>query len=444
MNFLLDSFYPFVVFPLATLLLSLAFTKTCISLLPALGFVDNPKDKHIHLKPVPTAGGIAIVLSFLIIVLIFLLSGGVLSRFACVPHRIDLFIKLLIPITVLVVIGILDDRYGIAFRYRFIVQVAVSAYCWYIGIAFEQIFGFVLPWFISLLLTVLWIVFFINVYNLIDGIDGFSGGIGVISAMTLGVLFLLTGHNNAAVVLFCFAAACGGYLRYNFHPAKIFMGDTGSMFLGFVFAVFGIFFSSNIGMVSTILIPILACGVPAFDGILVVWRRLGNKLLSKIAPEQVYGSMGIADRDVNHIHHRTLNKYGSCKKAVSVLYLLAAVLSVSDICLFLLKNILGISSLVLIAAVVILIFDRFATYEIRNTICIINNLPKNLKTVINKIYVRIVNVALITAITVIAYLFQHELTFHFEHAKGFYLIAAVMLVPAAALCSLTIKSKIKQ
>ncbi len=435
MNVLLNNIYPFVVFPATALLLSLLLTRICIKVLPVLGFVDQPKDKHIHDKPVPTAGGIAIVISFVLPVAVFLFEGGVLCRFI---HVIDagLFVKILLPIAVLVIVGLMDDKYSVPFRYRFIVQLGIGVYCWYIGVAFTNFWGFTLPWFVSLTLTVLWIVFFINVYNLIDGLDGLSGGLGVFSALSLGAFFLLSGHYNATVILFCFAASCSGYLRYNFHPAKIFMGDTGSMLLGFIFAMFGILFSANIETISIVLIPILACGVPVLDGVLVVWRRLGNKILSKFAPEYVYGSMGIADRDVNHVHHRILRKYGNCKKAVLVLYFLAVVLSASDFFLMIFDSIMGISALAVIAAVILLVVDWIATFEIRNTILIVKNLPENIKVLANNVYVQFVSLFLVAIVSIIGYSFLNEILFHSDYAKAFFSVTATSTVMAFVLCSM--------
>jgi UDP-GlcNAc:undecaprenyl-phosphate/decaprenyl-phosphate GlcNAc-1-phosphate transferase len=330
----------YVLFMVLAWAISLILTRLLIHVMPILNFLDVPKlDRNIHKQPVPTAGGLAIALGTIITLLIYFYSPWCLGE-ACYTN-LCLFYKLLLPIFVLIVTGLVDDKINITAITKLIIQVLVASYCWYIGIRFSVILGYEIGIVLSYILTLIWILGCINAFNLIDGLDGLAAGLGIISALTVGILLSTMDMHGGAMVLFCLAAACLGFLKYNRHPAKIFMGDTGSMFIGFIFAVISLTSSSKLYTFSAILIPILAAGIPIFDSILAIWRRVVVRFLNSI--ESVPGSKKIISKimlaDRKHLHHRLLNKYDlNQKKTAYVMYVCASVLAVLAILLTVLET----------------------------------------------------------------------------------------------------------
>ena len=252
--------YPFVSYPLIAFFISIILTKLCIGILPALGMIDRPNDRNIHTKPIPVGGGIAIIFATLFALLAYLF--GPYFEYTYNSLDVNFLISLGIPILVLFVGCLIDDRYRLRARYKLIIQVIVAIICWINDIAFTSLFGIILSEQLSFLFTVIWIVAFINAFNLIDGIDGLAAGLGAISSFCMASVFVLNGVMAETILMLCLGCACLGFLKYNFHPARIFMGDTGSMFIGFIIAITGIISSYKAATFSAVLIPILAGGVP--------------------------------------------------------------------------------------------------------------------------------------------------------------------------------------
>ncbi|HJO92941.1 MAG TPA: hypothetical protein QF753_06055 [Victivallales bacterium] len=330
----------YIVFMVLSWAISVILTRSLIHIMPILNFLDIPKsDRHIHTEPIPTSGGLAIAFSTILTLLIFFYSPWCAGE-ECITN-LSLFYKLLIPVLIIIITGLIDDRINISALVKLIVQILVASYCWYIGIRFTIIMGYDIGIILSYVFTIFWILGCINAFNLIDGLDGLAAGLGIISALTVGILLDSQEMQGGAMVLFCLAAACLGFLKYNRHPAKIFMGDTGSMFIGFVFAVISLTSSSKLYTFSAILVPILAAGIPIFDSILAIWRRAVVRLLYSL--ESVSGKEGkivrimLADR--RHLHHRLLNKYNlNQKKTAYMMYVCASILAVLAILLTVLET----------------------------------------------------------------------------------------------------------
>ncbi|MCQ2352894.1 MAG: hypothetical protein MJ033_05400 [Victivallaceae bacterium] len=328
-------------FPLIAFFISLAGTKLAIQILPKFGMLDQPGGRHIHKQPVPRGGGIAVVVAF------FLSLG---AYFLWSPPTSNLFFRLLLPGGVLAILGVVDDRYDLSARLKLIVQILCAATVCFMAPCAMSIAGWEFPWFLMLGFTVLWVVGIINAFNLIDGMDGVAGGISSVSAGCLAIWFLIRGgHQDEVVVMLVLLGSCLGFLRYNFHPAKIFLGDVGSTFIGFVFAVTALSGQDRAATLTSLLVPLLAIGVPIFDEALAVWRRVVRKLLNPTA-------QGVMSADQDHLHHRLLRETGGQSKAAFVLYCLAGGFALLSILLtFFLDTAPGVAFFLLVAGIIVAI-----------------------------------------------------------------------------------------
>ncbi|MFZ2654922.1 MAG: MraY family glycosyltransferase [Victivallales bacterium] len=354
----------YLIFPMIGFMLSLFLTKLCIKLLPAVGLIDRVVGgRHIHKNDVPKGGGLAIAVAFFATWLCFLYSGwGYFQG----TFKIEMFQKIGLLSCLIIILGIFDDKYELKARIKLLGQIFVAAVAWFCGVKLKYVFGLELPDVVSLLLTVFWIVSFVNAFNLIDGMDGLAAGLGAISAFCMAAVFAFSHAPNDTVLILCLAACCSGFLICNFHPAKIFMGDTGSMFLGFVFAVIGIV-SSNISTAATsILIPVLAAGVPILDVLLAIWRRFTRKLIS--SPHQQGKEVSISEGDKEHIHHRMLEKEHNDQKTTAFkIYLLSAVFAAAAVLNLMKEDVLVGLSYVLMLVLVYTLVSTIAHIELWNT-----------------------------------------------------------------------------
>ncbi len=293
------------------LALSVVFTWCAIRILPRFGYIRIPGGRHIHKTLVPRGGGIAVILSFFIALAMYALDCRS-------SENIQMFFwKLFIPAVILTALGMCDDRYELRSWTKLLVQILVAMIIFKLEGCEYTICGWKMPIYYSLPVTIVWIIIVVNAFNLIDGLDGLAAGLAVISASCMTIWFLLIGnHLKEAVTFLILAGSALGFLRYNFHPAKIFLGDTGSMFLGFVFAVLSLSTVDRAVTMTSLLLPLLAIGVPLFDVILAVWRRSARKLSN---PE----AGGIMEGDQDHLHHRLLRQTNKQTTTAIYLYLVA-------------------------------------------------------------------------------------------------------------------------
>lgn len=280
-----------------------------------MGVLDHAlSSRKVHGRPIPRMGGIAIVLAFLapLVALAFVSSEVGRRLWADPTSTLALFGGGLAVAT----LGVVDDIWGSTARTKFAVQFLVAAGMYFAGFRIEHValpMGIFIDLGITALpLTMLWIAGVINAMNLIDGLDGLAGGVAFIAVITIFTLAALRGEPLMVLFTAALAGAILGFLLYNFNPATIFMGDTGSMFLGFVLATTAIRTSSKSTTAVAIVVPILALGVPIADTLLAMMRRAlrGAPLFS-------------ADR--GHIHHRLMDRGLSHRGAVLVIYLGASV-----------------------------------------------------------------------------------------------------------------------
>jgi UDP-GlcNAc:undecaprenyl-phosphate/decaprenyl-phosphate GlcNAc-1-phosphate transferase len=274
------------------------------------GALDHARSsRKIHGHPIPRLGGIAIVVAFyapLVALLAFHSEVG--SLFVAErDHVIGLFVGGL----AIASLGLYDDLRGANAWKKFLVQFAVAGFLFWFGFRFEALanpFGesINLGW-ASLPITLLWIVGVINAMNLIDGLDGLAGGVALVAVVTTFLVSLQRGHPLMTLFSSALAGSIVGFLFYNFNPASIFMGDTGSMFLGFVLATTAMQTNQKASTAVAVLIPCIALGLPIMDTLLAIGRRAirGRPLFQ-------------ADKE--HIHHRLMDLGLSHRQAVLVLY----------------------------------------------------------------------------------------------------------------------------
>lgn len=280
------------------------------------GFVDRPSKRKIHAEPVPLSGGVAIF-------------AGVIGTSLLFLGHPAMFRALVIGGTLLVLIGLLDDFYKSRSR-DFPVWPRLFAY---ISVAFVPVFqgiaiqGVSSPSSAAMILftpviggifTVIWVFALINMLNFIDGVDGLASGVCVISSLTLFAASLIGSQSSTAIVAVALAGSCLAFLTYNFHPARIFMGDAGATFLGYALAVTAIEGTLKGATILSLSVPLLALGVPILDTAIVFVRRLAK-------------GQGLHRADNMHTHH-SLMKWGLTQvQTVSFLYLIAAIFSLLSI-----------------------------------------------------------------------------------------------------------------
>ena len=300
----------------AALLVSFVSTPVVKALAQKMGAVDVPKDaRRMHDHPIPRMGGLAIFFGFMLSVLVFLPLTEQLRG-------------MLLGASLIVVLGILDDIYALSAKLKFVVQIVAALIAVSQGnvitvLSNPNIFSDDPFWDLGILsvpVTVLWIVGITNAVNLIDGLDGLACGVSTISSMTMLVIALVVAEADVAIIMAALAGACIGFLPYNLNPAKIFMGDTGSTFLGFVLAVVSIQGLFKYAAIISFAVPFLMLALPIFDTCFAIIRRV-SKGQSPMSPDR------------SHIHHRLIDMGFSQKQAVAMLYVISAILGLSAVVL---------------------------------------------------------------------------------------------------------------
>ena len=295
----------FFVFIIA-LVLALILTPLAGKLGERFGVLDEPGKRKVHLSPIPRCGGLAIVAAFLLTLALSALISG-LSDKLTLDRQTTFF---LLGALMVFGVGLFDDFHRLGPKVKFLFQVIGASIAFWGGLRIEvfPFFGIDLHFVIlSYFITVFWFVFFINAINLIDGLDGLAAGIAFFASAIMVILSVMKGEYLIAMLFAALAGAVLGFLRYNFNPASIFMGDGGSYFLGYVIAGLSIMGSIKSQVGAAMLIPIVALGVPIFDTILSPIRRfiLGREMFKP---------------DKGHIHHKLAGMGFSTKRVVWTIY----------------------------------------------------------------------------------------------------------------------------
>ena len=281
-----------------------------------VGAVDIPRDsRRMHNHPIPRMGGLAIFFGFILSALIFVPLDA--------PLR-----GMLLGAVIIVILGIFDDIYALPALPKLLVQIAAASVAVLMGNQIEvlsnpNIFSSNPYWdlgFLSIPISVFWIVGITNAVNLIDGLDGLACGVSTISSMTMLVIALTVAEPDVALLMAALAGGCIGFLPYNLNPAKIFMGDTGSTFLGFILATVSIEGLFKSYAIISFAVPFLMLGLPIFDTCFAILRRVSHGQ-SPMSPDR------------GHIHHRLIDMGFNQKQAVAVLYVISAILGLSAVVL---------------------------------------------------------------------------------------------------------------
>ena len=291
---------------------SFAATPLIKVLAKKVGAMDIPKDeRRMHKIPIPRMGGLAIFLGFIVSFLVF--------------GKMDREIQgILLGAVIIVILGVMDDILTLRAMPKFGVQLLAAIIVVLHGCRIEHFMGLSLPVWLSYPVSVIWIVAITNAVNFIDGLDGLAAGVSAISAGTMLIVALLlvpdTTAMASAILLAAIVGACVGFIPYNFNPATIFMGDTGSTFLGFMLASISIFGLFKTYAVISFAVPFLVLGLPIFDICFAVIRRLAK-------------GQSPMHADRGHVHHRLIDMGFSQKQAVAISYLLSAILGLAAVVL---------------------------------------------------------------------------------------------------------------
>ncbi len=310
------------------------------------GLVDCPDERKVHSAAIPRLGGISIYIAFFLPLSVIYLSQHI--DFI----KMKLLAGLIIGSSIVFASGVYDDIKGIGAWHKLLVQILASIILYYFDIRINIIsnpFGepFRLGW-LSMPFTVLWIAGITNAINLIDGIDGLAAGISIMVCLTSVSLSLYRGNPLVALLGAALGGAVLGFLPYNLNPASIFMGDSGSLFLGVNIACFAILGLQKSCVSTSILVPIIALGLPIMDTLLAIARRFFKKV-------------PIFTADKEHCHHKLLGKGYSHKQAVTILYALCVFFSLAAFCMALASNMVAALILALVI-VVAFVFVRVLGY----------------------------------------------------------------------------------
>jgi UDP-GlcNAc:undecaprenyl-phosphate/decaprenyl-phosphate GlcNAc-1-phosphate transferase len=309
---------------LAAALAALILTPAVSRGLAAQGVLDHPgADRHVHARPIPRGGGLAVAVAFVLVgtgVLLIDSATGLVPGLAALSG--SELAALLGGVVLAALLGLVDDRWSLRARWQLAFQVLLAVIAIAAAVRIDYVNNPVgqgaivfAPWFVAAF-TTFWIVGMINSINWIDGLDGLSSGVGLIAALTLGVISLTAAIDQPAVTLLCavLAGALAGFLPWNFHPARVFIGSAGTFVIGYSLAVLSILGTAKVA------VALLVLGVPIIDTFWIIIRRLS-------AGQPPFA----ADR--GHLHHRLLDLGLSHRGAVLTIYAICIVLAVLSLVL---------------------------------------------------------------------------------------------------------------
>ena len=298
-------------------IIAMASTPLAIWLAPRIGAMDIPKDnRRMHRKAMPRFGGMAIFLGTTLSLCIFL-------------HGNERIMTAVLGGVLIYALGVVDDLVGLSARVKFLWEVGVAAVMYSMGLRIEFITNYFLGtghWnfgtAVCFIVTVLWIVGITNTINLVDGLDGLAAGMAAIACFSIAYVAYIHGDRFGfmAVCAAMMAVAGGamGFLPYNFNPAKIFMGDSGSLFLGFMLASLSVVGPLKRSTLIAVAVPVLVLGIPIFDTFFAIVRRWINR-------------RPIMEADRGHLHHRLMESGYGQRRAVLMMYGISAIMGMAAV-----------------------------------------------------------------------------------------------------------------
>lgn len=327
--------------------ISFLVTPLAIRLAPRIGAMDIPKDaRRMHSKAMPRFGGMAIFAGTEIALLIFL-------------HHDPKVIAIVIGGACIYAVGVIDDVKGLPAKLKFLLQIlcAVAAYIGGLRIDFvknplnENAYINFSP-VVSFLITIFWIAALTNTVNLIDGLDGLAAGVAAIASACICYTAVLSGQFDVGLAMLAVSGSAFGFLPFNFHPAKIFMGDSGSLYLGYMIAVISILGNTKGATLIATIVPVLVLGLPIFDTLFAIIRRWVS-------------GYPIMEADKGHLHHRIMSTGIGQRRTVLIMYCISAIMGM--VAVLIVRRIMLVAAvLLLVAGILLLVFiaDHHSLKEI--------------------------------------------------------------------------------
>lgn len=298
---------------------ALLITPGVILLAAKTGAMDAPDSRKVHKKPIPRIGGLGIYAAFMVAIV-------VVMKFAEINYEVGFELAgLMLGGSMIVLLGIIDDYKNLPAKVKLLGQILAATV---LVVAFDVRIDFITDPFgdylyleyLAVPVTIFWIVGLTNTVNLIDGLDGLAAGVAVIASVTIFLVALEDNILLIAVLTAALAGAAFGFLYYNFNPARIFMGDSGSMFLGYMLAGISVIGAVKCAATIALIVPILALGLPILDTTFAIVRRYR-------------GGVPIFKPDKGHLHHRLLDLGFTQRQAVLLMYVISALLGLSAVAL---------------------------------------------------------------------------------------------------------------
>lgn len=299
---------------LAALLTSFLLTRTVRNIANSRGWVyAPPSSRHIHTDLIPRLGGVAVFIAVAVVAVVLIAFPSVPGVEAAISRRTILYI--LAPATLVFLLGLYDDFRPVKPYVKFAVQAVAGALMFFGGFGvfhLPLLFGSREFGWLALPLTILWVLWITNAFNLLDGVDGLAAGSALFSTLTVFVVSLIGGNFLISSLTLALAGAILGFLRFNFNPATIFLGDCGSLFIGFMLSALALAGAGKTPTIVAVAIPVVSFGLPVLETVLSVIRRFlsGQPLFTA---------------DHGHIHHRLLDRGFSQRQVVLILYSVSAV-----------------------------------------------------------------------------------------------------------------------
>ena len=317
MSAILQAIIVFVV----TVVVTLVMVPVSKRIAFVLGAVDYPSNRRVNKEPVPRCGGIGLYCGFMVGLALLYVGTNYWGWDIHNTYYLQSlnYPLLFVGVTCMFILGLVDDINQIHAGVKFLFQIVAATVVAFSGVSIGSVYlfgcGFIDLGILDIPLTVLYLVIFVNIINLIDGLDGLAAGIVAICSIALMFLVLERGTVTLACVCVCLLASCLGFLRYNFNPASIFMGDSGSHFLGLMLGIISLAGVARMSSVVVLVVPIIIAGVPVIDTASAIVRRL-------------LSHKSIGEPDLNHIHHRLLRVGLSHRATVLVLYAITAIMAI--------------------------------------------------------------------------------------------------------------------
>ena len=318
---------------------ALLITPGVIFLAAKTGAMDAPDARKVHKKPIPRIGGLGIYVAFMVAML------SIMSFVEVSPEVMQELKGLMVGGSLIVLVGVIDDYKNLPAKVKLVGQIiaaAILVICFDVRIDFvTDPFGdYIYTEWLAIPATIFWIVGLTNTVNLIDGLDGLAAGVSTIASITIFLVALQQDIVLVAVLTAALAGAAFGFLYYNFNPARIFMGDSGSMFLGYMLAGISVIGAVKSAATIALIVPILALGLPILDTTFAIVRRYR-------------GGVPIFKPDKGHLHHRLLDLGFSQRQAVLLMYVISALLGLSAVALTEVSSQLAILIVAVVVAAVL-------------------------------------------------------------------------------------------